>query len=285
MEALTKEKAPSPQKVFYESVANMIDEKKPSLKALLPAHVDVERFAKSAFMAVIRDPKLLHCDKTSLITSIINAAELGLDFTPAKGHAYLVPYKNNKLGITEIQFMPGWRGLVNLALRSKKYISFDSHTVKENDKFEIEYGLNPNLIHIPAKSNRGEIIGAYAVVTNTDGTKQFLYMGRDELEKVRLCSKAKYPGNPYESWPEEMAKKAPVRRICKRLELSPELERAIEYDNEAVGILEEEKPQKSRSAALLESLKEISDAEFNELENNSKEEEKHESIKEDGKLL
>lgn len=198
------------------TIRETLEEKKPDIRALLPAHVDCDRFIKSALLAVARNSDLQKCTPKSLFTAIVNAAELGLDFTPAKGHAYLVPFSNH--GVLEVQFMPGYRGLIDLARRSGAVTKMEAHLVYENDIFEIHYGTESKLVHKPLfRGDRGSLIGGYAVAFFKDALPQFEFMTIEELEAIKARSKSKdKEGNFKGAWKtdeHEMHRKAPVRRL------------------------------------------------------------------------
>ena len=219
-----------------------IESKKANIYDMLPAHVNRDRFIKSAVLAVARDQKLQQCTHSSIWTCISNAAELGLDFTPAKRQAYMVPYWNNKKGVMEAQFMPGYGGLIELAHNSGKVDDIQSHIVFENDFFEIEYGTTPKFIHKPCiKGSRGDIVGAYAVAWLKDGKSHPEFMPLEELEGIRKRSKMGN-GGPWITDTGEMYKKTTVRRLFKYIPSSPDdkLYRAIELDNDASGVRDEE---------------------------------------------
>ncbi len=230
------------------TISTMLEAKRPEIEQLLPAHVDVNRFIKSALLAVARQPKLKSCTSASLFQAIVSAAELGLDFTQAKGHAYLVPYGN------EATFMPGYRGLIDLAKRSGTITKIEAHPVHENDEFELRLGTESRLDHRPLlKGDRGPVQGAYAVAFFDNAPPQFEYMTLEQLESIRGRSKAKNNG-PWKTDTDEMYRKTVVRRLAKYLPISPDLEKAIEADNRAIGLLDADiiEPQEDgeRTAAL-----------------------------------
>jgi recombination protein RecT len=210
-----------------------IEERKPEIVQMLPKHVNVERFLKSALLAVARDNKLQECTPLSLFTAVVNAAELGLDFTPAKGQAYLVKYGD------KAQFMPGYRGFIDLAKRTGDVARIEAHLVYENDKFDLSYGTDSKLVHVPElRKERGALIGAYAVANFKDGENQFEYMSKEQIDSIRKRSKAAQSG-PWVTDYEEMARKTVVRRLFKYLPSSSDLlDKAIEADNKAIGMAE-----------------------------------------------
>lgn len=204
----------------------------------LPAHVQYDRFMKSAQIAYYKNPKLQVCSPESIVEAIYTAAQLGLDFIPARGHASLVPFKG------EAKFIPGWRGLVDLAKRSPSVKKIESRVVYESDVIEIKYGSQPILHHTPSMNpdrTKGKIVGAYAVAFLDGGVTQFEYMDFAQLESVRKVSK-NADGQVYKDWEDEMRRKAPVRRLCKFMPSNPDLDKAIAADNQMYEINPEAQP-------------------------------------------
>jgi len=216
-----------------KTLKHYIDERRPEITAMLPSHVNVERFLKSALLAVARDPKLQACTPLSLFTAVLNAAELGLDFTPARGAAYLIKYGDIAT------FMPGYRGLIDLAKRTGDVSRIEAHLVYENDKFELEYGAESKLTHVPElRKERGKMIGVYAVANFKNGESQFEYMSKQQVDDIRKRSKAAGNG-PWVTDYEEMSRKTALRRLYKYLPSSSDLlDKAIEADNKAIGLAE-----------------------------------------------
>lgn len=213
-----------------ETIKELLIRKQTDIKQLLPTHINIDRFIKSALLAVARNDKLQKCTKESVFTGVVNAAELGLDFTPAKGHAYLIPYGD------QATFMPGYRGLIDLAKRSGTIAKIEAHIVHENDKFILEYGLEPKLIHKPIiKGDTGEIIGAYAIAWFKGEDPQYEFMTKKQLDGIRKRAKT---DTIWKSDEGEMCRKTPVRRLFKYLPCSPDLEKALEYDNHIAGVID-----------------------------------------------
>lgn len=224
----TQQAAPKPMAVLKD----YINRNKQSLMEVIPKHLNAERMAKLALVAASRQPLLLQCTPESILRSVMDASALGLEPNTGLGLAYLVPYKNNKAGVWESQFIPSYKGLVDLARRSGNIISIEAHVVRKADKFECEFGLSPKLVHVPAfdVDDAGPVRLVYAVARLADGGTQAEVMTMQEINKVRTCSRAGDFG-PWKEWPEEMAKKTVVKRLCKMLPLSTELQSAIAADN------------------------------------------------------
>lgn len=196
-----------------------------------------ERMGMIAYTEIRRNPKLLQCTPQSLFGAIMQASQLGVEPGPL-GQCYLVPFWNKKAGTYDVQFILGYKGMIDLARRSGNIESIYAHAVMEKDSFEYSYGLNPTMNHKPALKDRGNIIGFYAVVHFRDGGNQFEYMSIDEVEKRRERSKAADSG-PWTSDYEEMGKKTILRHMWKYLPVSVEVMRQTTLDETVTDI---EKP-------------------------------------------
>jgi recombination protein RecT len=160
----------------------------------------------------------------SFVNAILQASHLGLEIGGALGQAYLVPYKD------EIKMIPGYRGLISLSRRSGDITSINAEVVYENDKFELELGIDPKMKHVPElNGDRGLPKLVYMVAKFKDGGYHFEWMSMQDVEKVRAASSSdtKKTTSPWVKWYEEMAKKTVVRRGWKYLPMSIEMESAL----------------------------------------------------------
>jgi recombination protein RecT len=202
------------------------------IMAALPRHLSPERFTRIALTELRKNPKLGECDPLSFLGAVIQAAQLGLEPGSGLGHAYLIPFFNGRTKTQEVQFIPGYRGLVDLARRSGKLKSISARVVREKDTFEYEYGDNERIYHKPSiDENAGEIIYVYAVAHLNDGGIQREVMNIAQIEKIRDRKKMANP--VWDTDFEEMARKTVIRRIAKYLPLSPEMVTTIDMDDTA----------------------------------------------------
>ena len=207
---------------------------KSQMALALPKHMTADRLARIALTEVRKTPALGRCDQASFLGAIMQCAQLGLEPGGALGHAYLLPFENRRKGITEVQFIVGYRGMLDLARRSGQILSIEARAVYAADKFHVALGLNPDLTHEPdwEASDRGPLRFVYAVAKLKDGGTQFEVMSRAEIECVRSQSKAGQSG-PWVSHFDEMAKKTVIRRLFKYLPVSIELATAVALDEQA----------------------------------------------------
>ena len=212
----------------YTTIKHLLEKMAPEIQKALPKHVDPDRIARIALTEVRKTPKLLQCSQASLLGAIMTSAQLGLEPGPT-GQCYLIPYYNKKLGSYDCQFQIGYKGLLDLFYRADGSLNIDAHEVYENDDFEYEYGLNPVLRHKPSLKNRGNPIAYYAVAHLKDGGYSFTVMSIEDVEKIRKRSKST-GFSPWQTDYDEMAKKTVIKRLCKYLPLSIELQRGISND-------------------------------------------------------
>ena len=204
------------------------------LKRAVPKHVDVDRLLRVAMTSIRTTPKLLECTPQSLMASVMGCVTLGLETEPTLGQAYLVPYWNSRNKCFEAQLIPGYRGYISLARRSGEVQSISTQVVYNNDFFELQFGLEEKMNHIPAEGDRGEVKGAYVVFRYKDGSHSFDYMPKEDIDKIRTRSKAGEKGPWVTDYP-EMAKKTVIRRHVKVAPLSVELARAAASEDMALG--------------------------------------------------
>ncbi|MBB3103750.1 recombination protein RecT [Azomonas macrocytogenes] len=217
------------------NVKKFFESQKGTLIAVLPKHVDADRMLKIALGAMRTTPKLMNCTVESLFGAIVQCSQLGLEPNTPLGHAYLIPFDNKKKGITEVQIVFGYKGLVDLSRRSGQIVSIAAHEVCTNDRFEYEYGLEEKLVHKPALSKRGEVIAFYSVAKLVGGGYAFEVMSREQVEEIRDASQnykfARDKGSTV--WGQhfvEMGRKTVLRRLFKYLPVSIELATASALD-------------------------------------------------------
>lgn len=212
-----------------QGMKKMLDKMKDEIAAALPSMVSSERFQRVALTAFSSNPKLQECDPVSFLAAMMESAQLGLEPNTPLGQAYLIPF-NSKDGM-KVQFQLGYKGLLELAQRSGKIKTLYAHEVRENDVFDIDYGLNQTLTHKPLlKGSRGEVIGYYAVYHLDTGGNSFVFMTKDEiLEHAKKFSKT-FKFGPWQSDFDAMAKKTVIKQLLKYAPLSIEMQRAVSSD-------------------------------------------------------
>ena len=226
-----------PLKTKVDNVRALLHEMRGEIARALPKHITVDKLTRVALTSIVRTPKLLECSRVSLANAILQAAQLGLEPDGVLGYAYLVPY-----GATAT-LIPGYKGLMDLARRSGRIESIEARVVHAKDTFKFAYGLRPVLEHKPYQGeDAGDMVATYAIAHLRDGGVQWDVMWKREIDGIRKRSKSGHEG-PWVSDYEEMSKKTVVRRLCKMLPASVELQRAVALDERAeLGLALDEVP-------------------------------------------
>ncbi len=219
-----------------DRLKNILERMIPDFETLLQKRVDPNILIYAVMNSIYKSPKLLGCTEKSIIRSVVYLAQIQLMPDTPDNHAHLIPFKNDCTVIVNYQ------GYIELAHRSERVRTIYANLVYEKDEFEEELGSERRLVHKPYRGGdgRGDIIGAYAVAELLNGGKEWVFMSKAELDKIRDTSKAKdKPDSPWKKWPEEMYKKCPIRRLHKFIPTTPQMSLARQLDDLAAA----EKPQ------------------------------------------
>lgn len=224
------------------TIRDLFAKAKEQIAIALPKHMNPDRMLRIAMTSVQRTPELLDCTPVSLVSCVIQAAQLGLEPDGVLGEAYLIPFRDRKAGTVICTIIPGYKGLIKLSRQSGQVSTIYAVIVHERDLFKVRRGLRPLLKHEPfvpeidwaptdddPNDPAGRIRAVYAVCTLRDGGVQWDYLWRHEIEAIRARSRAGQSGPWVTDYP-EMAKKTVLRRLCKMLPASVELQRAVALD-------------------------------------------------------
>lgn len=202
-----------------KAICTTLEQMKPNFKESLPAHIDADKFVRTAKNAVQANPELLKADRRSLFLSCQQAAQDGLIIDGRE--AALVMFKS------QCQYMPMLAGVLKKVRNSGHLSTITAEVVYENDKFsyKIENGV-PNLTHEPdVFGERGKPKGVYATAVLKDGGVMTEVMSMDDINKVKSVSRgANSAYSPWNKWWEQMACKSVLRRLSKKLPQSTDLE-------------------------------------------------------------
>lgn len=203
--------------VIEETVTSAL----PKLRQLMPSQLldKPDVFLRSVMMAMRQTPALQTCTPQSVIIAVAQACALGLPPNTPLGLSYLVPYG------TVCQLIPGYKGLIRLAIQSGEVADIQPRVVYEGQPFRIEYGLHEDIKHEPTLVDMSDdkIVGVYAVAKLPNGALKFDFMYKAEVDKIRARSQAaKSSSSPWHTDYAEMAKKTVIKRLCKTLPLSEE---------------------------------------------------------------
>jgi len=217
---------PTQEKVAH--VRDLLNRAKGQIEMALPRWMDADRFARITMTSVQLNPKLLDCDAVSLVSAVMQCAQLGLEPDNVLGHAYLVPFKN------KVQIIVGYRGIMRLARNSDQIESIEARAVYEEDAFDFAYGDNKvrNLRHKPAENaNVGKLRAAYAIARFKGGGEVWeVILPRDVAKAKRASRSSSRSDSPWKLYEEQMWRKTAVRRLEPFLPLDANARRAFAID-------------------------------------------------------
>lgn len=220
-----------------------IDAQARDFAAVLPAGVDLDRFARLTLTAVKSTPELFECfatpaGKASVLLAAMEAAALGLEPNTPTQQCWLLPRWNSKTRATECELQIGYRGWRKLAMQSGTITDLQVDTVHEEDLFRWwrdETGLH--FEHAPDlnEADRGAMTHVYAVARLANGGTQGVLLSRADVEQRRAASPSwsnekSRPYSPWHKWPKPMACKSAIRALIPMLDLSTDGDRALGSD-------------------------------------------------------
>lgn len=221
-----------------KEVIAFLDKMKGEFNKALGEAIPVEYFMRLAITAMRKNPLLFKCTKESVLSCLMDCAQVRLVPDSIMGEAYLIPFR--KGNDYEATLIVGYRGLVKLVRRSGNVTNVYGGTVYTNDFFALEYGTNRKMIHRPKlDGDRGKRLGAVGFIGYGDEGADFIFCDAAYIEKVKTMSRGSdRPDSPWNSWTDEMWAKTALRRVCKTANLSPEAQEAVAKSFDAEGAID-----------------------------------------------
>jgi recombination protein RecT len=181
------------------------------------------RFVSSIISAVQVNPALQECTNPSILSAALLGESLKLSPSPQLGQYYMVPFNNNKKGYKEAQFQLGYKGYIQLAIRSGQYKKLNVLAIKEGElvRFDpLNEEIEVNLIHDEEVREETETIGYYAMFEYTNGFKKAMYWSKKKMEAHALkYSKGYQAKKGYTFWEKDfdaMAYKTMLRQLISK---------------------------------------------------------------------
>lgn len=229
----------SPVEAFRQQV--LPPEKATDLFRSLPSHIKPAVFERNLVNALMQNPDLIAFNPRLVYREVSKAAALGLLLDPQLGEAYMVVAWNGRTKQKEPQLRVGYKGMCKLARQAGEVTNIYAHEVCQRDPIKCQLGTDKKLEHEPNLfTDRGDVVGYYAVIKFKDGTFDFEPMTvkqcraiRDRSDAWKAFSENKIKSTPWATDEDEMSKKTVLRRLLKRQPQSPELAEAIRIEDEA----------------------------------------------------
>lgn len=199
---------------------------------------DGTAFIASIISAVSANPELAECDNTTILSAALLGESLNLSPSKALGQYYIIPYKDNKNGRKVAQFQMGYKGYIQLAIRSGQYKRLNVMAIKKGElvKYDaLEEEIVVNLIDDEEKRENAETVGYYAMFEYNNGFRKTLYWSKAKMERHAIrYSKGYAAKKGYTFWEKDfdgMAYKTMLRQLISKWgAMSIETEKAFEAD-------------------------------------------------------
>lgn len=139
-------------------------------------------FITSLTSLVANNALLQDCEPLTLMYSATKATALGLPFDPNLGMAYCIPYNNRQKNIKEAQFQLGYKGCIQLALRSGQFKRLNVTDVREGEFGGIDLLSGDVKLNFIEDRESKPIIGYVAYFQLVNGFEKALYWTKAQCE-------------------------------------------------------------------------------------------------------
>jgi recombination protein RecT len=185
------------------------------------------RFISSVVSAVQTNPTLAECSNGSILSAALLGEALNLTPSPQLGQYYMVPYNNKDTNGKDAQFQIGYKGYIQLAIRSGQYRKITVSEVKDGElksynPITEEFILEPVMDFV--KREKLPVVGYYAMFELVNGFRKELYWSKEKMEKHAETFSSGYRNDlkkntKYTFWSknfDDMAKKTLLRQLINK---------------------------------------------------------------------
>ena len=185
-----------------------------------------ERQFTASLLSIVNNNNLLaRASNTSIMTAAMKAAVLNLPIEPSLGFAYIVPYGQ------DAQFQLGYKGLIQLAIRSGQFKAINSGKVYKA-QFK-SYDPLFETLDIDFTQPEDEVYGYFATFELVNGFKKLTFWTKEQAESHGKRFSKTYAKGPWSTDFDAMAQKTVLKSILsKYAPLSTEMQEGLISDNQ-----------------------------------------------------
>lgn len=197
-----------------------------------------KKFVASIISAVNTNKQLQECDFPTIVSAGIVGDSLNLSPSPQLGHYYMVPFRDTKNNRTVATFQLGYKGYLQLAIRSGQYKKINVVAVKDGELLSYNpftEDIEVRAITDPLEREKAPTIGYYGMFELTNGFTKSMYWSKETMEEhAQKYSKGYAAHKGYTFWEKDfdgMAFKTVLRQLISKWGImSIEMQTAIETD-------------------------------------------------------
>lgn len=145
---------------------------------------DGQQFVTAIISAVSTNPQLAECENSSIVSAALLGQALKLSPSPQLGQYYIVPFNNSDRGCKVAQFQLGYKGYIQLAIRSGQYKKINVLAIKEGELIEydpLNEEIKVSLIEDEELREQAKTIGYYAMFEYLNGFRKTLYWSKNKM--------------------------------------------------------------------------------------------------------
>lgn len=254
-----------PEEKTRFSVALKSDTYQRLINDTLGDKVIAQQFVADITTVVSQNQLLKSCEPLSIVSAGLVAQSLKLPLSQTLGFAYVVPYSK------KAQFQIGWKGLVQLAIRSGQYETLGVREVHEGEALGLdEFG--DEIIKFDHKYDNAKVIGYFAYFKLTSGFKKTLYWTTEQCKVHGKKYSKTFDNGNWNTMFGEMAKKTVLKQLISKYGIqSVDIQKAMVYDQASVkedgtaeyvdnpDVVEEKPKRKSTVKNVVEETDEVID--------------------------
>ena len=197
-----------------------------------------QQFITAIISAVSTNPQLAECDHSTILSAALVGQALNLSPSPQLGQYYMVPFNDNKRGCKVAQFQIGYKGYIQLAIRSGYYKKLNVLAIKEGElvKYDaLNEDIEVKLIDDEEEREKAPTIGYYAMFEYLNGFRKTLYWTKKHMEAHAEKYSMGYKAHKgYTFWEKDfdgMAYKTMLRQLISKWGImSVDMQKAMESD-------------------------------------------------------
>lgn len=196
------------------------------------------RFITAITSAVSTNPQIQECDPGTILSAGLLGEGLNLSPSPQLGQYYIVPFNDRKNGRKVAQFQLGYKGYIQLAIRSGQYKKLNVLAIKQGELIRfnpLEEEIEVRLIENEVERENAPTTGYYAMFEYVNGFKKAIYWSREKMESHAEKYSMGYKAHKgYTFWEKDfdgMACKTMLRQLISKWGImSLEMEKAVTND-------------------------------------------------------
>lgn len=197
-----------------------------------------KRFVANISSVVSQNPALQNCDAGTVLVAGLVAESLNLSLSIQLGQSYLVPFEDRKNNRTAAQFQLGYKGYLQLAMRSGQYKKINVVAIKDGELINydpLNEEIDVKLIDDEVERENAVTTGYYAMFEYLNGFRKTMYWSKAKMETHALKYSRGYQAKKgYTFWEKDfdaMAFKTMLRQIISKWGImSTDLEKAYIND-------------------------------------------------------